>query len=192
MGFAQFSVGPLGFGWFLDVVGRVEAWLDGGHLDGPLDDMISNEIDLAAAEVKNHAMSYRFKHGRENFDPPEFGGFLKTLEDFRLNLPVSQIALTYKSVLANFLNNSILFSAALPSPSQKICFSLRIYHLFHYQISDDCISRSLEIGLWKEGYARNGSSGAHMHLMVGMQPLLGIFWTIMMLEVPTSRLRRHC
>jgi len=93
-GFVQLSVGPLGFGRFLRVVEQAEAWLDEKHLDGPLDDMISNEIDLAAAQVKNRAMSFRFEHGREKFDPPEFGSFIMTLEDFRFDLPVSQILLS--------------------------------------------------------------------------------------------------
>lgn len=89
-GITVFSAAEYALGGFINLLEKADVWLRKGHLDGPLDDLISNEIDGVVAKLLKCAQAHRFhRGGRGEFDPYEFRVLYQALQKHRRCLKVS-------------------------------------------------------------------------------------------------------
>jgi hypothetical protein len=77
-----------GFDEFIALAERLKDNAILGYLDGPLEDLLTEDIDLALARIHQCAISYRLKIGRASCDIAPFGTLLASIQEHGHLFPV--------------------------------------------------------------------------------------------------------
>jgi hypothetical protein len=77
-----------GFDEFISLAERLKDNEILGYLDGPLEDLLTEEMDLALARIHQCAISYRLQIGRALCDVAPFGTLLASIQEHSHLFPV--------------------------------------------------------------------------------------------------------